>query len=135
MRVLRVHHIGIAVRDLEEALRFFSEVLGLEVEDTVIVEDQGMKAAWLSLGDVKLEVMEPLGPDTPVGRFLDRRGEGVHHISVLVDDIGEVSERLREAGVRLVYEEARKAYDGSLINFLHPKTAHGVLIELRQEEG
>lgn len=135
MALLRVHHIGIAVEKLEEALKFFSELLGLEVEKTVTVEDQDMRAAWLRLGDIWLELMEPLSPEGPVGRFLAKRGEGIHHVAVLVDDIEAVCERLREAGIRLVYEQPRKGYDGSLYNFVHPKAAHGVLLELRQEPG
>jgi len=130
---LAIHHIGIAVRDLSKALAFFSELLGLEVEGTVVVEEHGMRAAWLRAGPVKLELMEPLGSSGPVARFLERRGEGVHHVALLVQDIRAVCEALRKAGVKLVYEEPKVALDGSLYNFIHPKSAHGVLVELRQE--
>jgi len=128
-----IHHIGIAVRDLGKALKFFSELLGLEVEGTVVVEEHGMRAAWLRAGPVKLELMEPLGAEGPVARFLERRGEGIHHIALSVRDIGAMCKALKEAGLELVYPEPKVAKDGSLYNFIHPKSAHGVLIELRQE--
>ena len=133
MGLKKVHHIGIAVKSLDEALKFFSDVLGLEVERTVVVEEQGMKAAWLRIGDVLLELMEPLGPEGPVAKFLSKRGEGVHHVAFLVDDMGAVAEALRRAGAVLVYEEPRVSHDGSKYNFIHPKSAHGVLVELREE--
>ena len=133
MSLLRVHHIGIAVEDLDKALEFFSGVLGLEVERTVVVEEQDMRAAWLRLGDLWLELMEPLSPEGPVGRFLAKRGEGIHHVAVIVDDIRATCEELGRAGIRLVYEEPRRSHDGALYNFVHPKAAHGVLLELRQE--
>jgi len=128
-----IHHIGIAVRDLGKALKFFSELLGLEVEGTVVVEEHGMRAAWLRAGPVKLELMEPLGAEGPVARFLERRGEGIHHIALSVRDIGAMCKALKEVGLELVYPEPKVAKDGSLYNFIHPKSAHGVLIELRQE--
>lgn len=133
MGLKKVHHIGIAVKSLDEALKFFSDVLGLEVERTVVVEEQGMRAAWLRIGDVLLELMEPLGPEGPVAKFLSKRGEGVHHVAFLVDDMGAVAEALRRAGAVLVYEEPRVSHDGSKYNFIHPKSAHGVLVELREE--
>ena len=134
MGLRSVHHIGIAVRDLDEALKFFSGVLGLTVERTVVVEEQGMRAAWLRIGDVLLELMEPLGPEGPVAKFLSKRGEGVHHIALLVDDIGAVMDVLRRAGASLVYDEPKVSHDGSKYNFVHPKSAHGVLLELREEK-
>jgi len=135
LALLRVHHIGLAVEDLDKALGFFSGVLGLEVEKTVVVEEQDMRAAWLRLGDLWLELMEPLSPEGPVGRFLAKRGEGIHHVAVLVDDMMATCEELKRAGIRLVYEEPRRGHDGALYNFIHPKAAHGVLLELRQEPG
>lgn len=133
MGVERLHHVGLAVRSLDEALKFFSGLFGLEVESTIVVEEQGMRAAWLKLGDVKVELMEPIGEEGPVAKFLAKRGEGIHHIAVNVSDINAISEALREAGIKLVYDKPRVAHDGSLYNFIHPKSAHGVLIELRQE--
>ncbi|GEM_PF-67007 len=135
MKLGGVHHIGIAVEDLEKALKFFSGFLGLEVVKEVVVEEQGMKAAWLRLGNIWLELMEPLAPDTPVGKFLAKRGEGVQHVAVLVDDIRAACRELAQAGIRLVYEEPRRAKDGTLYNFVHPKSAHGILLELRAERG
>ena len=134
MGVRGVHHIGIAVKSLDEALKLFSGVLGLEHEHTVVVKEHCMRAAWLRAGTVKLELMEPLGPEGPVASFLSKRGEGVHHVALLVDDIEEAMEVLRRAGAVLVYDEPRVAHDGSRYNFVHPKSAHGVLIELREEK-
>jgi len=134
MGLVGIHHIGVAVRSLDEALRFFSGVLGLEVERTVVVEEQGMRAAWLNVGGVRLELMEPLGPEGPVAKFLSKRGEGVHHVAFLVDDMEEVMGALRRAGAVLVYDEPRISHDGSRYNFVHPKSAHGVLVELREEK-
>ncbi len=134
MGLVGIHHIGVAVRSLDEALRFFSGVLGLEVERTVVVEEQGMRAAWLNVGGVRLELMEPLGPEGPVAKFLSKRGEGVHHVAFLVDDMEEVMGALRRAGAVLVYDEPRISHDGSRYNFVHPRSAHGVLVELREEK-
>jgi len=135
LKVESIHHVGIAVKDLDKALEFFSGLLGLEVEKTVVVEEHGMKAAWLKVGPVWLELMEPLGPEGPVAKFLARRGEGIHHVAITVEDIRASCEELRKTGVELVYEEPKVAIDGSLYNFIHPKSAHGVLVELRQEAG
>jgi len=130
--IKRIHHVGIAVRDLEEALRFFSGQLGLEVAEEVVVEEHGMRAAWLEAGNLRIELMEPLGPEGPIARFLEKRGEGVHHVALEVEDIASACEELRRAGAKLVYPEARVSRDGSLYNFVHPKSAHGVLLELVQ---
>jgi len=134
MGLKKVHHIGIAVKSLDEALEFFSGVLGLKAKRIIVVEEQGMRAAWLGVGNVLLELMEPLGQEGPVAKFLSKRGEGVHHVAFLVEDIEAVMEALRGAGAVLVYEEPRVSHDGSRYNFIHPKSAHGVLIELREEK-
>lgn len=126
-------HIGIAVNDTAAALRLYRDVLGLPVESTEVVADQGVKATVLSLGDVHVELLEPTGPDTPVGRFLASRGEGIHHLSIEVADIEAALSGARDAGVRLIDEEPRIGVGGKQIAFLHPKSTGGVLIELSQK--
>lgn len=126
-------HIGIAVSDTDAALRLYRDVLGLPVETSEVVADQGVKATVLSLGDVHVELLEPTGPDTPVGRFLASRGEGIHHLSIEVPDIRAALGGARDAGVRLIDEEPRAGVGGKQIAFLHPKSTGGVLIELSQK--
>lgn len=125
-------HIGIAVRDLEAAVRTYEDALGLACRHRETVEDQDVKTAFLPLGDTRLELLEPLSPEGPVGRFLSRRGEGVHHLCFAVDDIRASLARCREAGATLIDEEPRRGADGKWVAFLHPKSTHGVLVELSQ---
>ncbi len=127
----KVHHVGIAVRDLEAALRFYRDLLGLHVHKQAVVEEQGVKAALLTVGESEIELLEPTGPDTPVGRFLARRGEGLHHICFQTDDVARELEGLKARGVELVDQHPRQGLAG-LICFLHPRAHHGVLVELAQ---
>jgi len=127
----KVHHVGIAVRDLEAALRFYRDVLGLPVHKQAVVEEQGVKAALLTIGGGEIELLEPTGPDTPVGRFIARRGEGLHHVCFQTDDVARELEGLKAKGVELVDQQPRRGLAG-LICFLHPRAHHGVLVELAQ---
>ncbi len=129
--IQKVHHVGIAVHDLESALRFYRDLLGLHVHKQSVVEEQGVKAALLSVGQSEIELLEPTGPDTPVGRFLARRGEGLHHICFQTDDVARELESLKAKGVELVDQRPRQGLAG-LICFLHPRAHHGVLVELAQ---
>ncbi len=129
--IQKVHHVGIAVRDLEAALRFYRDLLGLHVHKQSVVEEQGVKAALLTVGESEIELLEPTGPDTPVGRFLARRGEGLHHICFQTDDVARELEGLKAKGVELVDQRPRQGLAG-LICFLHPRAHHGVLVELAQ---
>ena len=129
MKILKIHHIGVAVRSIEEALKFFQEQLGLELEKVVTVKGEDVRTAFLKVGESYIELLEPLGSDTPVGRFIEKRGEGIHHIAFEVDSVSEFGKSLGEAGVRLVNTEPRLGADGLFI-FIHPKSAHRVLIEL-----
>jgi methylmalonyl-CoA epimerase len=129
--IQKVHHVGIAVRDLEAALRFYRDLLGLHVHKQSVVEEQGVKAALLTVGESEIELLEPTGPDTPVGRFLARRGEGLHHICFQTDDVARELEELKAKGVELVDQQPRQGLAG-LICFLHPRAHHGVLVELAQ---
>ncbi len=127
---MRLDHIAIAVRSLDDALSFYMGVLGLTCVGRETVAEQGVHLALLPIGEGRLELLEPLSEDSPVGRFLTRRGEGLHHICFQVADIEGTLARLRAQGVRLIDEEPRCGAEGRKIAFLHPTSAHGVLIEL-----
>jgi len=129
--IQRIHHLAIAVRSLEEALRFYRDTLGLPVHEQAVREDQGVKAALLTIGESEIELLEPLGPDTPVGRFLERRGEGIHHICLQTDDIDKELAELKAKGVELIDQEPRQGLAGRIC-FLHPRSTKGVLVELAQ---
>ncbi|HKZ50905.1 MAG TPA: methylmalonyl-CoA epimerase [Dehalococcoidia bacterium] len=129
--IQKIHHIGIVVRNLEEALRFYRDVLGLHVHKQDVIQDQGAKAALLPLGDSEIELLEPLGPDTAVGRFLERRGEGMHHVCFQTGDIQDELAGLKSRGVELIDQQPRRGLAG-LICFLHPRANRGVLVELAQ---
>lgn len=124
-------HIGIAVRSIE-AMRIY-ELLGLTVDHVETVESQGVKTAFLSVGDANLELLEPLSPDSPVGRFIEKRGEGIHHLCFRVDDLEEHLERLRREGYRLINEAPVPGAHGCRVAFLHPAAGNGVLIELSEK--
>ncbi len=125
----KIHHIGIAVHSLEEALRFYRDTLGLPVHASATVEEQGVKAALLTIGQSEIELLEPLSPESPVGRFLERKGEGLHHICFQTPDVAAELEGLKQKGVELVDKQPRRGLAG-MICFLHPKASRGVLVEL-----
>lgn len=125
----KIHHIGIAVRSLDEALKFYSETLGLPVQASATVEEQGVKAALLTIGESEIELLEPLSPESPVGRFLERKGEGLHHICFQTPDVDAELEGLKAKGVQLIDQKPRRGLAG-MIYFLHPKASRGVLVEL-----
>src|SRR5215212_10718721 len=122
-------HIGIAVKSLDAAKIY--EALGLEIEHVEVVETQGVKTAFLSVGDSSLELLEPTGPDSPVAKFIEKRGEGIHHICLRVDNIEEHLERLKAEGFRLIDEAPVPGAHGCRVAFLHP--GNGVLIELSEK--
>jgi methylmalonyl-CoA/ethylmalonyl-CoA epimerase len=123
--------VAIAVKNLDEALRFYRDTLGLPVHGQAVREDQGVKAAVLTIGQSEIELLEPLGPDTAVGRFLERRGEGLHHICFQTDDIDKDLTDLKAKGVELIDQEPRQGLAGRIC-FLHPRSTKGVLLELAQ---
>jgi methylmalonyl-CoA epimerase len=124
-----VHHIGVVVRSIDEAYKLYRDVLGLNVLAEEEVEDQGVKAALLGLGNSFLELLEPTVPDTGIARYLEKRGEGLHHVCLEVDDIRATLAELKAKDVPLVDEEPRRGLTGT-IAFLHPSALHGVLVEL-----
>ena len=129
---MKIDHIGIATRGIEESLAFWRDALGLEVRHTETVEEQGVRVAMLPVGEPRVELLEPTGPDTPVARFLEKRGPGIHHVAVRVADIRAALARLKSQGARLIDEEPRVGAGGCLVAFVHPAASGGVLLELVQ---
>lgn len=128
--VTKVDHIGIAVSNLEETLKVYTEVLGLELSGVEVVEDQKVKVAFLPIGDTEIELLESTQPDGPIAKFIEKKGEGIQHIAFRVEDIHAALEDMRQKGVRLIDEQPRYGAGGAKIAFLHPKSTHGVLVEL-----
>jgi len=124
-------HIGIAVESIDDGLEIY-EALGLEVEAIEVVPEQGVRVALLPVGDSRLELLEPTGPDSPIARHLERRGPGLHHICLRVPDIRAAMEILSEQGRTLLSEEPQPGANGCLVCFVHPKSTGGVLLELSQ---
>lgn len=127
-------HIGIAVADLGEALAFYRDALGLEVEPPEDVAAQRVRVHFVPAGGAAVELLEATSDESPIARFVARRGPGLHHITLCVDDIQAALARLKAHGVRLIDEVPREGAQGSLVAFVHPSSAHGVLVELKQSE-
>ncbi len=126
----KVDHIGIAVNNLEETLKVYQEVLGLELHGVEVVEEQKVKVAFLPIGDTEIELLEATAPDSPIAKFIEAKGQGVQHIAFKVDHIEEALEDMKAKGMRLIDEKPRYGAGGARIAFLHPKSTNGVLIEL-----
>ena len=126
-----IDHVGIAVKDLEATMSFFHDMFQIPPGEAVELPEQGVRATLLAVGQTRLELLEPLSPDSPVGRFLERQGEGLHHLAFRVDDISEKLTALSSAGVRLVDREPRSGLSGN-IAFIHPRSVYGILTELVQ---
>jgi methylmalonyl-CoA epimerase len=130
----RISHVGLAVKDLDAAIEFYERVFGLRVAHRWVAEADRIEAASLQIGDLGIELMQPLDDDSPVGRFIARRGEGIHHVAYRVDDVAGALREAREAGVATVDEEPRPGGGGrTRVGFLHPASMLGVLTELEQE--
>jgi methylmalonyl-CoA epimerase len=127
-----IDHLGIAVRSLAQA-RGFYEKLGLTVVGEEIVEQEKVKLAMVPIGDTRIELLEPTAPDSPIARFLEKRGEGLHHIALRVDDLNATFERLKAAGTRFISDEIKVGAGGHLYVFVHPASAGGVLLELCED--
>jgi len=126
-------HVGVAVQNIDEALAFYRDALGLEVEEPEDVATQRVRAHFIPVGESSIELLEATASDSAIAKYIDKRGPGIHHITLRVDDIRAVLERLKARGVRLVDEEPRQGAEGSLVAFVHPSAAHGVLVELKQK--
>lgn len=129
---MKLDHIGLATRQLEEGLALWRDILGLEVDATEEIKEQGVRVAMLPIGDTHVELLEPLSPESPVGKFLSKRGPGIHHLAVEVKDIHASLADLKKRGARLIDETPRVGARGCLVAFVHPATTNGILLELVQ---
>jgi methylmalonyl-CoA/ethylmalonyl-CoA epimerase len=125
----KIDHIGIAVRSIDQAKPFFEKVLGLECEGEEVVESQKVKTAFFAVGEVHIELLEPTSDDSPIAKFLENKGEGIHHIAYKTDDIENQLTQAKEGGCRLIHETPITGAGGKQVAFLHPKSTYGVLME------
>lgn len=130
----KVDHIGIAVKSIDEALKFYEDVLGIKCVSQEVVEEQKVKVAFLPIGDTEVELLESTDEEGPVAKFIEKKGEGIQHIAYKVDDIELAIEELKAKGIRMIDEKPRYGAGGAKIAFLHPKSTFGVLIELCQRD-
>ncbi len=131
---MKINHLGIATKDIAEALKFWEDALGLENVHTETVEDQKVRVAMLPIGESRIELLEPTSEDSPITKFLEKRGGGIHHIAVETEDIEAALAKLKRAGMRLIDEKPRIGAEGCLVAFVHPSSANGVLLELVQSK-
>ena len=129
---MKINHLGIATKSIDEALKFWGESLGLQNVHTETVEDQKVRVAMLPIGESRVELLEPTSDDSPISKFLEKRGGGIHHIAVEVDNIRETLANLKARGMRLIDETPRIGAEGCLVAFVHPAASGGVLLELVQ---
>ena len=132
MKITEIDHIGIAIENIKKGLKFYEGCLNLKISEPIDVPDQKVRVAFMQIGSTKLELIEPLGEDSPVHKFIQKRGEGIHHICFLVDNIEEALSELKEKGVKLIDQKPRIGATGKKIIFLHPESSFGVLIELKE---
>jgi len=134
MKPTHIEHIGIAVSSLEESIPYYENVLGLECYAIEEVADQKVRTAFFKVGDTKIELLESTDPEGPVGKFIEKKGPGVHHLAFAMEDVGEALKQAGDQGVRLIAEVPRKGAEGLQIGFLHPKFTQGVLTEFCGQE-
>jgi len=133
MKLTHIEHIGIAVNSLEEAIPYYEEILGLKCYAIEEVADQKVKTAFFKVGDTKIELLESTDPEGPIGKFIEKRGQGIHHLAFAVDGIQEALNEAEEKGIRLIDKQPRRGAEGLDIGFLHPKSTFGVLTEFCEE--
>jgi len=131
---MKIDHIGIATRGIDDSAKFYRDVLGLEIAETEEVAEQKVRVAMLPLGESRIELLEATSEDSPIFRFLEKRGPGIHHLAVRVDDIQAALADLKQKGARLIDEEPRPGAGGCLVAFVHPSSTGGVLLELVQQQ-
>ena len=131
---MKINHLGIATKGIDEALKFWSDALGLENVHTETVEDQKVRVAMLPIGDTRIELLEATADDSPIAKFVEKRGGGIHHIAVDVEDIEDALAKLKAKGMRLIDEKPRVGAEDCLVAFVHPSAANGVLLELVQSK-
>jgi len=129
---MKINHLGIATKGIDEALKFWEDALGLENVHTETVEDQKVRVAMLPIGESRIELLEPTSEDSPISKFLEKRGGGIHHIAVEVENIEAALTKLKREGARLIDEKPRIGAEGCLVAFVHPLSTNGVLLELVQ---
>ncbi len=134
MKVKHIDHIGIAVKGIEQAGKFYTDILGLKIEDVENVADQKVNVAFIPITDSEVELLESTEPDGPIAKYISARGEGVQHIAFRVEDIDKALEELKERGVRLIDHAPRKGAGGARIAFIHPKETNGVLVEICERD-
>jgi len=130
MKVLKLDHVGIAVKNLDETIGFYRDVLGLNLADIEVVEEQKVKVAFLPVGDTEVELLESTSEDGPIAKYIERNGEGVQHLAFLVDNIEEAIADMQAKGMRMIDEMPRYGAGGAKIAFMHPKSSYRVLVEL-----
>ncbi len=130
MNLTHIEHLGIAVKSIEESLPYYEGILGLKCYNIEVVEDQKVKTAFFKVGQTKIELLEPTSEESTIAKFIEKRGEGIHHIAFAVPDVNDALAKLNDKDVRLIDKQARKGAEGLNIAFLHPKTTRGVLTEL-----
>ena len=129
----KVEHIGIAVKNLEESEKIFQLLLGTKAYKKEVVADEGVSTLFFQVGETKIELLEATNPESPIAKFIDKKGEGIHHLAFDVTDINQEIRRLEEEGFQLVHKAAKSGADNKMIAFLHPKSTNGVLVELCQD--
>jgi len=129
---MKINHLGIATKGIDEALKFWTDALGLDNIHTEVVEDQKVRIAMLPIGESRIELLEPTSDDSPISKFLEKRGGGIHHIAVEVENIESALNQLKDKGMRLIDETPRVGAEGCLVAFVHPSSTGGVLLELVQ---
>ncbi len=130
MELTHIEHIGIAVKDLAESIKFYEDALGLKCYKVEEVEDQKVKTAFFQVGQTKIELLESTDPNGPIGKFVEKKGEGLHHIAFASNDVNSSLKELKNKNIQLIDEKSRKGAEDLDIAFIHPKSAHGVLIEI-----
>ena len=130
--ITAIDHVGIAVADLDAAIAFYEKAYGMTCVHTEVNEEQGVREAMMRVGDSYIQLLEPLGPDTTIGKFLDKNGPGIQQMAYRTTDLEALSAHLRAEGLRLLYDEPKTGTAGSKVNFVHPKSAGGILVELVQ---
>ena len=129
---MKINHLGIATRSIDQALKFWEGTLGLRNSHIEVVEDQKVRVAMLNIGESRIELLEPTAEDSPISKFLEKRGGGIHHVAVEVEDIEAALARMKSEGTRLIDEHPRIGAEGCLVAFVHPSSSNGVLLELVQ---
>lgn len=132
--VKRIEHLGIAVKSISDSLESFEKLLGTNCYKEEIVESEGVKTAFIQIGESKIELLEAINPESPIAKFLEKRGSGFHHVAFEVDDIDSELSRLKKEGFVLIHESPKDGADNKRIAFLHPKSTEGLLVELCQEK-